>query len=154
MLHPKRPGFIHAVRALRIDEWRLMARAWIMAPIVRLSLGTLGFESTLASLELLAGHAPRFRAGDLGTMPSVVEGERLVRLAFRAHPLLRGRCLERALVQYGLHRLDRTPARFVIGVSRGRHGSRPHIDAHAWVEAPGTEPTESAVFSPLFARGG
>ena len=129
-----------ARRAIRRSEpIRFGALAWLAAPAVEVALATIGLERTLRVVEGL----PRGHAG-LSQATRVGEGEGLVAIAFRLHVALRGHCLPRALVQYALHRLDGTPARFVVGVRRGQDAP---IDAHAWVEAPDQPPPSG--FQPL-----
>ena len=107
-----------------------VVRAWVLAPVVELGLRFGGLKRTLAAVDRWRGEPSNGGAID------VERGERLVQWAFRAHRLLPGQCLARAIVQYGLHRADGTPARFVVGVGDERlpvqrgHG----LDAHAWVE--------------------
>lgn len=105
--------------------------AWVVAPAVELSLRVAGLKRTLGWLERATPETLR-RAAAL----EVDEAERVVGWAFRAHLLLRGACLERSLVQYAIHRLDGTPARFVIGVARDGEA----IAGHAWIEDPDTPP--------------
>jgi hypothetical protein len=145
------PTFLRAasrLASLRPAARRYAARAWILAPLIRGSLALLGFRATLRWVEAVpvtSSSALSARASRVG----VDEGASLVEGAFRAH-VVGGECLERALVQYLLHRLDGVPARLVLGVKRP--GGQ--LDAHAWVEALGSTraPTESdhPPFVPLF----
>lgn len=92
---------------------------------MELSLKVAGLRRTLRAVERLAGGA--------STQPVTHDdAERLVGWAFRAHPLLTGRCLSRALLQYAMHRADGVAARLVVGVRRDEPES---LAAHAWVEA-------------------
>ncbi len=113
-----------------LETARFGAMAWTLAPVVEVSLGTLGLQRTIGWLERLTA---RERSGSSSV--SLEVGERVVGRAFRAHVGLRGLCLERALVQWAVHRLDGTPARFVIGVRDGAsHMGEEGVQAHAWVE--------------------
>ena len=130
-------------RAVRRPEAvRFGAFAWLAAPTVALALATLGFEQTLRTIERLPQSRPR-RAGALGLDEAVAA----VAWAFRLHIGLRGQCLERALVQYALHRLDGVPAQLVIGVRREHDRG---VNAHAWVEVPGAAPRGE--YEPLLTR--
>jgi Transglutaminase-like superfamily len=124
-----------AVGAGRVDAWRFGAAAWVLAPVVEASLALTGLDKTLSMLERLPVRDER-REGAL----AADEAQVIVSRAFRAHVGLRGLCLEKALVQWAVHRLDGTPARFVIGIRRDAEADA-EVQAHAWVEAPtATEP--------------
>jgi hypothetical protein len=112
-------------------EHAFLVRAACLAPIVELSLASVGLQRTRGWLDEL----PRARSvARVARQPcSLHEAERAVGRAFRIQPWLAGRCLARALVQYALHRRDGIRARLVIGVRRPREAE---LDAHAWVEAP------------------
>jgi hypothetical protein len=113
-------------------EMGFAARAAALAPAVELSLRTAGLARTKRIIERLAATPVRPKRPAV----DVLRGEQLVQLAFRAHPLLDGRCLARSLVQYGLHRRDGVDAQLHIGV----RATRAPIDAHAWVEPPEGRP--------------
>jgi hypothetical protein len=124
-----------------------LVRAWLLAPAVEVSLGSLGLDRTLLWLDALCGGRGA-RHVVAGGRVGVRAGEGLVRRAYRAHPLLGGLCLSRSLVQYALHRYDRTPARLVIGVRRA-----PDLDAHAWIEeGSAPAPAHAAGFARLLVR--
>jgi hypothetical protein len=103
-----------------------VARAWLFAPAVETVLWAVGVERTIRLIE----RAP-FGAIARRSPLRASEGETLVQAAYRFH-FVRGRCLPRAMLQYLLHRLEGTPARFVIGVRRP--GESQGLEAHAWVE--------------------
>src|SRR5262245_6146641 len=86
-------------------------RAWLAVPVVEGSLRALGLRRTLRWIEWIPSR------GSSPTRLEVQEGGRLVRSAYRRHPL-GGQCLSQAAVQYLLHRRDGVPARFVVGVRR------------------------------------
>jgi hypothetical protein len=112
------------------EELRFTARAAMLAPWLEASLGALGLQRTLDLLE---------RMTPLGARLHPLEGQRAalaVERAFRGQPWLPGKCLVRALVQYGLHRRDGVRATLHVGVRRG--GNR-EVEAHAWVEPPALE---------------
>lgn len=123
---------------------RFGAVAWALAPMVEASLGAVGLKRTIGWLERLTARG--------GRGPEAVDldlGERVVRRAFRAHIGLRGLCLERALVQWAAHRLEGTPARFVIGLRDGaRHTGEDGVQAHAWVELGNDESTSPRAHAP------
>ncbi|MBI4703702.1 MAG: lasso peptide biosynthesis B2 protein [Deltaproteobacteria bacterium] len=147
---------LRKIAALRPAERRFAAAAWLLAPAVEISLAALGLRRTLAWIERFGPRSP-WGATGIGAH----DGAGLVDRAYRLH-LLRGRCLPRALVQYGLHRRDGRPVRFVVGVKRGAAACpAPHeplpIEAHAWVEdvAPGAadpSPARNGSFQPLLDR--
>jgi len=116
--------------ARRPETLRFAGLAWLGAPLIEVMLRAAGLRQTLSWIEGATPppHGRRRSALDID------EAGGLVERAFDLHPLLRGKCLERSLVQYALHRIDGTPARFVIGVARGDD----NLDAHAWVSGPGS----------------
>jgi hypothetical protein len=145
-------GLERGVRAVAVPATRLVglapearrfaARAWFAVPAVELSLRVLGLRRTLRWIEAVP---PARRQARPST--TVEDGGRLVRGAYRRHPL-GGHCLSQAAVQYLLHRRDGVPARFVVGV---RHVER-NLDAHAWVEPAGAAAPASG-FQPILERG-
>ncbi len=162
----------------RPRQWRYMARAWLAAPSLELSMRTAGVKRTLGWIEQLPlaadGPSPHERI-------DVAEASRLVRWACKLQPLARNACLTQSLVQYALHRRDGVAARFVIGVrhvapegsaterstaeagasnpngdttDNGRADDRPGVlglDAHAWVQSP-NGPNASTGFTELLQR--
>lgn len=135
---------MHKAAATSAAERQFALRACFWAPVVEASLTIGGLQRTLRWVQRLPR---RTTAPDL----SIAAGERMVGWAFRAQPWLPGKCLSRALVQYGLHRRDGTAARFVVGV---RHGTKQNgaqqrsLDAHAWVEAIASEQDGTAPVAP------
>jgi hypothetical protein len=142
-----RLGHLRArLRRARPEEIHFAGRAWLGAPLVRVSLALVGLPSTLRWVEASSrARVPRARA------VGVEEGRALVRAAFRAQGA-GGRCLPESVVQYLLHRRDGLAVRLVVGVKRP--GSGAEMAAHAWVEAdePGARPDDPS-FTPLFSTG-
>ena len=130
--------------ALEPEARRFAARAWLTLPAVELSLAVLGLRRTLRWIEAVP--PGRRRLG----RTTVEQGGRLVRGAYRRHPL-GGQCLSQAAVQYLLHRRDGVPAKFVVGV---RHKDDRDLDAHAWVESAGGPAADGDGFEPILERGG
>ncbi len=151
MLLHKLSKFMSRVASSSGEQRRFAALAWAAGPWVELSLKLKGLEPTVRLIEQLTHRAHGLGRGASNRSPDITEGERLVRLAYRAQPLLRGGCLERSLVQYALHLLDRRPARLVVGVRRPGPTAAGMLDAHAWIEAFGgaAQPTD---FTPLLVR--
>lgn len=114
------------VRTLRFG-----VAAWLSAPFVELALARWGVRRTLRWVEMLS----KRRRPPRGEPISVESGARAVHRAYRFH-FLRGQCLPRSVVQYGLHRAEGLPVRFVIGVKPPGEGE---LEAHAWVERLGEE---------------
>jgi len=114
-----------------VNTLRFTAAAWLTAPLVELSLARFGVRRTLRWIETLS----KRRRPPRGQPISVQSGARAVHRAYRLH-LLRGQCLPRSLVQYGLHRAEGLPVRFVIGVKPPGDGE---LAAHAWVEPLGED---------------
>lgn len=131
---------VAGLRESRPRELWFAAKAWFLALPVELSLHTLGLRRTIRWIEAIP--TPRQPRPDA---VGVATGEKLVGRAYRLH-LLRGQCLPRSLVQYGLHRQEGTGARFIIGVRR-----TDGLAAHAWVE-PATGEVGSPAFSVLYDR--
>ena len=150
-----------AVAGTRRRQWRFMARAWLVAPSIELSMRAAGVERTLAWLDQLPQRPARDGRVDID------EAARLVRWACKMQPLTRNACLTQSLVQYALHRRDGVSARFVIGVrigdkaaasaegasgeGAGNGALRGGLDAHAWVQAPAAE-SPSPGFQPLLQQ--
>jgi len=130
-------------------ERRFALQAWLVAPLAAVGLRLGGLQPVLDLIDGLPND-PRDRKHGEAREPSPPEAEHLVRMAFRLHPLLRGGCLERSVVQYLLHRWRRTPVRLVVGVCHAERSNDTRIRAHAWVEAPGTVATTQ--FAPLYTR--
>ena len=116
----------HKLVALTPAERRFLAGAWVLAPVVELSLAAVGLQRTLDGIERLT------RGEGRGSGVGVGRGEELIAAAYGRH-LVRGRCLPRALLQYALHRRLGDHVRLVIGV---RPPGQDDLDAHAWVEDP------------------
>jgi len=121
------------VRTLRsvVRTLRFGVAAWLSAPLVELSLKRFGVRRTLRWVEAISSR----RRPPRGEPISVHSGARAVNRAYRLH-FLRGQCLPRSLVQYGLHRVEGLQVRFVIGVSPPGDGE---LAAHAWVERLGED---------------
>jgi hypothetical protein len=125
------------------SERRFAATAAVCAPFVEVSLRTAGLARTLAWIEVLTDHRPR--------SPEAMDPERaasIVDSVYRLQPL-RGRCLPRALLQYGLQRRAGEDVRFVVGVRKPEEGA---LDAHAWVEVVGGA-RRSVDFEPILRAG-
>lgn len=153
-------NLLAALARTRRRHWRFMARAWLVAPSIELSMRAAGVKRTLAWLDQLPQRQPH--DGRVG----IDEAAQLVRWACKLQPLTRNACLTQSLVQYALHRRDGVSARFVIGVrhhagaaeddaggaqqprsaadasSRHSHSEAlRQLDAHAWVQAPAADST-------------
>jgi len=139
--------------ALRPEERRFAARAWLAAPVVRASLAVIGLKATLRWVEAAR---PAVMRGNAEAPVGVATGGALVGSAFRAHVggVAGGQCLPRSVVQYLLHGRDGVPARLVVGVKRSDQGTA--IEAHAWVEAQvsGRGRVAEDGFEPLYVTGG
>jgi hypothetical protein len=122
--------------------FRLVVTALAVAPPLTYALRRHGLERTLRRLDRLGQASWWLRDVD----PAAAA--RAAGWAFRALPGLRGRCLERSLVQYALHRIAGDRARFVIGIRRDEQRA---FGAHAWVETDET-PADAAPFAPLLTR--
>lgn len=120
-------------------RWGL-ALAWLSAPVVEASLRVWGLSATLDWVERAAGLCVRARGARLeGEGDALGSSRKLVAAAYRAH-VVRGLCLPRSVVQYGLMlaRGERD-ARLVVGVRRDHAPAAPGaprvgLEAHAWVE--------------------
>ncbi len=124
-----------------LDKLVTTTLAMVLAPSVELSLATAGLRCTVSLLDALP-RLPRSQESGRAASPRAA-----VELAFACQPLLRGLCLERALVEYGVRRMGGLPARLVVGVRRGGHG----VEAHAWVESPSEGACEGD-YQEIFAR--
>lgn len=129
-----RMGVLRSALRLTRAERRFVAGAWLLAPVVTLSLRRLGFRRTIDSLRDWVA----FGGPEASPALSVERGERLVARAFQltaAHDS----CLPRAIVQLALHRRRGDFVKLVIGVRRGGRFGDQDIDfeGHAWIEAAG-----------------
>ena len=135
---PRTLSLLAAVARTRARHWHFMARAWLVAPSIEVSMRAAGIKRTLGWLDQLPPRRHTQRRVD------VCEGAQLVRWACKLQPLARNACLTQSLVQYALHRRDGVPARFVLGV---RHldavptqattaNPARKLAAHAWVQPP------------------
>lgn len=135
---------------LRADERRFAAAALVCAPFVEMSLRTFGLRRTLDWVEQITADARLDETvSSSGISADRISPERaaaIIDAVYRLQPL-RGQCLPRALLQYGLQRRRGAAVRFVVGVKRP---SAAGLDAHAWVES--IEAPGSSDFSPLFTR--
>lgn len=133
----------HPSGTLSFPRARLALAAFALAPAITLSLRKDGLDKTLRRLERVPAWPPwKLEVDHRAT-------EHAAGLAFRALPILGGKCLERSLLQFALHRLTGRGARFVIGVRRDAHE---RFNAHAWVEDDGGCPAHATSFAPVFAR--
>ncbi len=158
--------FKEKVASLSPEERRFATSAMVAAPIVEVCLRVAGLKRTLALVERWIPEDDSPRSGER----EVIAPERaaaLIDAVYRLQPL-RGRCLPRALLQYGLQRRRGAAVRFVVGVrkepgrsqtnrspSNNRSDESPSLDAHAWVEAiaPGGD-TQPGDFVPILTRVG
>ena len=98
--------FMRGLATSTTAQRRFVGLAWAGSPLVELTLKLAGLDRTVQLIEQLTDLRRGGPRGRRGPAINLAEGTRLVGLAFRAQPLLRGGCLERSLVQYGLHRLE------------------------------------------------
>ncbi len=146
--------FISKLDTLQADERKFALAACACAPVVEVALRTLGLSRTLDWVERLTPPRRHARAGvrhaHFGIAPE--RAASIIDSVYRLQPL-RGRCLPRALLQYGLQRRWGTPVRFVVGVKKPARteASALDLDAHAWVEAL-DGPARSPEFAPILAR--
>jgi hypothetical protein len=123
---------------LQPGEGGYLLRAWLLAPWVEASLALVGVKRTFEMVDGLAaraaGSAVPVRSALRDADPrDVARARQLVDWAYRLH-VLRGECLPRSLLQYGLMRSDGANVRFVLGVAkRASDGAQP-VHGHAWVE--------------------
>lgn len=132
--------FKRKVGSLRAHEREFAMAAFVLGPVVHASLRTVGLRRTLDWVERAS-----MRVRDREPM-SPARAQYLIDGIARYQPLM-GRCLPRALVQYGLQRRRGTDVRFVIGVRRPEEHT---LDAHAWVESSSPRSTE---FDPILTVG-
>ena len=125
-------GLLASGLALTPIERRFAAEAWLLAPIVTLSLRTVGFRKTL---EIVREWLP-VGIGGRPSGVSVERGEQLVARTFKL-TLARDSCLPKSIVQLVLHRRRGDRVQLVIGVKReGHHGDVDiGFEGHAWIEA-------------------
>jgi hypothetical protein len=133
---------LRSLLGLSAEARRFVARAWLAAPAVEVSLKLVGVRRTIAWMDAV----PSGRRRDSAV--SVELGTELIGRVYRAH-FVGGECLTRSLVQYLLHRRDGAAAKLMLGVRRpGGTG----LEAHAWVESPsGAAPTSAGGFAQIFA---
>ena len=109
---------------LMSSEWRALAVATILLPIVALSIRFAGWTVTLERLRRGAKSARRPET--MGMDPASLA--RVVRLA-ASHGPFRATCLPRAAVLWALLRRDGYDPAVAFGVRKAAGG----VDAHAWV---------------------
>lgn len=142
-MHRTLRRFKEKLADLAAHERRFALAALVCAPFVEISLRTLGLQRTLAWIEQIT--ADPNETTPLARIPPE-RAAAIIDAVYRLQPL-RGQCLPRALLQYGLQRRHGAAVRFVVGV---KCPSAAGLDAHAWVEA--IEAPRSSDFSPLFTR--
>ena len=131
---------------LNARERRFAAAALLCAPLVEVSLRAAGLQRTLRWVERLSASQ---RPDTVNVTPlSAERAQYVVDGVYGAIPGL-GRCLPRALLQYGLQRREGTDVRFVIGV---KPPGQDALDAHAWVEL-ADGPSRSTDFAPILRAG-
>lgn len=135
--------FMTKWRALKPEERHFAALAWVAAPLVELSLWTIGMKHTVGLVERCTGSGAdeAARVTDVGRARALVDG------VYRRH-LVRGECLPRSIVQYGLQRRAGLQVRLVVGVRR-----LDGFQAHAWVEGADEPAPSDASYSPLYVTG-
>ena len=109
-------------------ERGIFSRAFILLPLVTISLKTIGFRRTQAWLALKTFRA--FAPPVEQTRSEVWRTTHLVRSA-RKWQILHGTCLSHSLVLWRLLRRQGIDSDIRIGVRRGTSGG---VEAHAWIE--------------------
>lgn len=131
--------FKRKVLDLSVEERRLAAAAVVCAPVVEVTLRTAGLRRTLDWIEWVSAATRRG-----GPTMAPARAEQIINGVYRLQPWL-GKCLPRALLQYGLQRQRGADVRFVVGVKRPADRT---VDAHAWVEMT-AGPQREAQFAPI-----
>jgi hypothetical protein len=117
------------LRALSLDEQRLLATAVVLLPAVAAANRTLGFRRVQAHLAHPGWR--RLRRPATVEVPRVVE---VVELAARRGPW-RANCLQRSMVLWWALRRRGVDSAICFGVRPAGQGRTP--DFHAWVELDG-----------------
>lgn len=120
----------HKLRALSLQERRILAQAWLLLPVVAIHLRLFGFAATSRRLQPTRQPQKTRPAGD--TMPHALKLSRLVGIAGRHH-VADFACLTRSLVAWAMLQSHGIAAELKIGV-RKQAGK---FQAHAWVEVDG-----------------
>ena len=116
---------LRAVIALSVSERRLLARALLVLPVVRVVLGLTSYRRSKQAL----GHLVRVAPTPPDPLLEASMVDRMVSVAARRGPLS-SNCLSQSLTLWLLLRQHGVDAEVCLGVRR----SAGDLEAHAWVE--------------------
>jgi hypothetical protein len=128
------------VRSLNAHQWRIVARAAVLVPLVKVRLRRGGFGTTL---ERLARSATAAIDETITPDEAVAIGrETALAVGLVAHrPIVGDQCLGRSLVTWSLLRREGIDSTLVVGAEPPAGDV---LSAHAWVEVAGVPVNERA----------
>lgn len=138
---------IQQLKALSLEEWRMLLYAMILLPLVALSLRMKGFKRTQYSMRrfvLQEANLPEPGEAEIGTARIIA---RMVAVA-AGHGVYRANCLKQALVLWWMLARRGIKSEIVFGVQKD---AVEDFNAHAWVECKDINVSDSEEIQQRFA---
>jgi len=133
--------WINQLRALSIEEWRLLLVSIVLLPLTALALYIIGFKKTKVLMtKFIPLHTENAKSG----AERLKIAERVARMVTIAanHSFYSANCLKKALVIWWLLKRKGITTELKIGVKK----EGDNLQAHAWVELNGTPLTDPLIF--------
>jgi len=138
---------IEQLKALSLDEWRLLLTVMVLLPIVALSLRIKGFKGTQNSMRSLMPKESALMEPDESELKNARGIARMIAVA-AGHGVYRANCLKQSLVLWWMLARRGIKSEIVFGVQKE---AIEHFDAHAWVECNGINLSDSEEVQQRFA---
>ena len=136
------------LKALSLEEWRLLLSAIVLLPLVALSLRMRGFKQTQNSLRRFVPKELNLTESSEADLEKARGIARMVGVA-AGHGAYRANCLKQSLVLWMLLARRGMKSEIVFGVQKG---AVEDFNAHAWVECDGVNLSDSETVQQEFAR--
>lgn len=130
---------IEQLKALTLEEWRLLLFSIVVLPVVAFSLRMRGFKHTQNSLLRFVPRDSNLPEPGESEMEKARVIARMVTVA-AGHGAYRANCLKQALVLWWLLARRGIKSQIVFGVSKE---FMPEFSAHSWVECNGVNLSDS-----------
>ena len=136
------------LKALSLEEWRLLLSAMILLPLVALSLRLRGFKKTQNSMQRFISEKSNLADPDEAEIGEARIITRMVAVA-AGYGAYRANCLKQSLVLWLLLARRGIKSEIIFGVKKEAVES---INTHAWVECNGVNLSDSETVQQEFAR--
>ena len=130
---------LEQLKALSLEEWRLLISSMVLLPLVALSLRMRGFKQTQNSMQRFIPEEPNLAHLNEAEMKRARVIARIVAVA-AGHGVYRANCLRKSLVLWWMLARKGIKSKIVFGVQKQ---SVDNFSAHAWVECGGLNLSDS-----------